>query len=227
MLEVPPRRSGPPRGCIVLCTAPTPIARLRSTDRSLSEYAPAQTRPLAWLNEGRLSAEWSIPTGGSVTDSSGHAMLKVMLLPEVNYVNVWTFPITGPKVPDDAPANVVGACHAVGRDLQCRWHGPDTYMQNCLWTVSLLDTRHCHLTLEAGPRPRHKTAGSTTLKRFGFGGLHTEQPAQELTVLIGGEVQDQLAGGMPFVQWPIDGHRLLMPSCRDGRLCGWLETLIA
>lgn len=71
--------------------------------------------------------------------------------------------------PDDAPTNIVGACYAVGRDLQCRWHGPDTYMHNCLWTVSLLDTGYCHLTLEAGPRPRHKTTGTVALKSLGFG----------------------------------------------------------
>ncbi len=35
-------------------------------------------------------------------------------------------------------------------------------------------------------------------------------------MLIAGEVQDQLASGMPFVQWPIDEQRMLMPTCRDG-----------
>lgn len=140
-----------------------------------------------------------------------------MFVPEVNYLKVWTFPIAGPDAPDDAPANLVGACHAVGRDLQCRWHGPDTYVQNCLWTVSLVEDGYCHLRLEAGPRPRHKTAGTTTLKSMGFGGPHIKQSLQELTVLIAGEVQDQLACGMPFVQWPIDGQRLLMPFLRDGR----------
>ncbi|NLU61324.1 hypothetical protein HCA61_03480 [Rhodococcus sp. HNM0563] len=139
-----------------------------------------------------------------------------MFSPETNYLNVWTFPITGPDAPDDAPMNIVGACHAVGRDLQCRWHGPDTYVQNCLWTVSLLDTDYCHLMLEAGPRPRRKTTGTVALKGFGFGGLHVEQSVQELTVLIAGEVQDQLASGMPFVQWPINEQRMLMPTCRDG-----------
>ena len=139
-----------------------------------------------------------------------------MFVPDERYLNVWTFPIAGPDAPHDAPANMVGACHAVGRDLQCRWHGPDTYVQNCLWTVSVLDSGHCHLLLAAGPRPRRKTVGTTTLKSLGFGGLHIEQSVQELTVFIAGEVQDQLAGGMPFVQWPINEQRLLMPTLRDG-----------
>jgi len=139
-----------------------------------------------------------------------------MFVPDERYLNVWTFPIAGPDGPHDAPANMVSACHAVGRDLQCRWHGPDTYVQNCLWTVSVLDSGHCHLFLAAGPRPRRKTAGTTTLKSLGFGGLHIEQSVQELTVFIAGEVQDQLAGGMPFVQWPINEQRLLMPTLRDG-----------
>ena len=139
-----------------------------------------------------------------------------MFVPDEHYLNVWTFPIAGPDAPHDAPANIVGACHAVGRDLQCRWHGPDTYVQNCLWTVSVLDSGHCHLLLAAGPRPRCKTVGTTTLKSLGFGGLHIEQSVQELTVFIAGEVQDQLAGGMPFVQWPINEQRLLMPTLRDG-----------
>lgn len=137
-------------------------------------------------------------------------------MPEAHYLKVWTFPITGPDAPVEAPEQIVDACHAVGRDLQCRWHGLDTYMQNCMWTVSLLDTGYCHIALEAGPRPRHKTAGTAQLRGFEFGGPHIEQSTQELTVLIAGEVQDQLAGGVPFVQWPIEEQRLLMASFRDG-----------
>ncbi|MFD4369806.1 hypothetical protein [Rhodococcus sp. NPDC058521] len=144
-------------------------------------------------------------------------------MPGANYVDVWKFSITGPDSPDNAPENIVDACQAVGRDLQCRWHGPDTYMQNCMWTVSALDTGYCNIALEAGTRPRHKSAGTTTLRGFGFGGPHIEQSIQDFTVLIAGEVQDQLAGGFPFVQWPIEGRRLLTPTSRDGRPV-WVST---
>ncbi|TSD49961.1 hypothetical protein FFI94_029950 [Rhodococcus sp. KBS0724] len=140
-----------------------------------------------------------------------------MYLPEIDYVDVWSFPIMGPDAVDGVPAKFVDACQAVGRDLQCRWHGPSTYMQNCVWTVSTLDDGYCHLALDAGPRPRHKTAGTSPLKGFSFGVPHIEQPTPKLTALIAGEVQDQLAGGPSYVQWPIEKNRLLMPSFRDGR----------
>ncbi|MDI9904117.1 hypothetical protein [Rhodococcus sp. IEGM 1406] len=140
-----------------------------------------------------------------------------MYLPDFDYVGVWSFPIMGPDAPDDAPANVVEACQAVGRDLQCRWHGPDTYMQNCVWTVSMLDDGQCHLALDAGPRPKGKSAGTSPLISVRVVGPHIEQPVQELTALIAGEVQDELAGGFPFVHWPIEKDRLLMPTLRGGR----------
>ncbi|MGG7100109.1 hypothetical protein [Rhodococcus sp. 24CO] len=138
-----------------------------------------------------------------------------MHMPDIDYVGVWSFPIMGSDMPEGAPTNVVEACQAVGRDLQCRWHGPDTYIENCLWTISLLDDGYCHLALDAGPRPKHKSAGTSPLRGFGFGGPHIEQSVLELTVLITGEVQDELAGG--FVQWPIEEQRLLMPSLRGGK----------
>jgi len=139
-----------------------------------------------------------------------------MFMPEESYLKVWEFPITGPDTSGEAPEHVVAACHAVGRDLQCRWHRPDTYTQNCVWTISLVGTGLGHIALKAGPRPRHKTEGTSPLRGFGFGETDLDQSAQKLTVLIAGEVQDQLAGGMPYVQWPIDTQRLLMPSLRDG-----------
>ncbi|NHP13784.1 hypothetical protein G8767_09500 [Rhodococcus sp. IC4_135] len=140
-----------------------------------------------------------------------------MYMPDFDYVKVWSFPIMGPDAPDDAPTNVVEACQAVGRDLQCRWHGPDTYMQNCVWTVSMLDDGQCHLALDAGPRPKHKSAGTSSLIGIRCVEPHVEQSAQELRALIAGEVQDELAGGFPFVHWPIEKNGFLMPSLRDGR----------
>lgn len=74
-------------------------------------------------------------------------------------------------------------------------------MQYCVWTVSMLDDGHCHLALDAGPRPKGKSAGTSPL--------------------IAGEVQDELAGGFPYVHWPIEKDRFLMPSLRDGRAV-WL-----
>ncbi|SUF09205.1 Uncharacterised protein [Rhodococcus gordoniae] len=80
----------------------------------------------------------------------------------------------------------------------------------------MLDTGDCHLILDAGRRPRRKTVGVTVFKSVGFTGVRVDQSAPQAAVLIAGELQDQLAGGMPFVQWPIDGQRLLTPTFRDG-----------
>ncbi|MDJ0113127.1 hypothetical protein QM646_42175 [Rhodococcus erythropolis] len=90
-------------------------------------------------------------------------------------------------------------------------------MQNCVWTVSLLDDGHSHLALDAGPQPKGKSAGTSPLIGVRVVGPHIEQPVQELTALIAGEVQEELAGGFPYVHWPIEKDRLLMPSLRDGR----------
>ncbi|MGC0363146.1 hypothetical protein ABH922_001130 [Rhodococcus sp. 27YEA15] len=138
-------------------------------------------------------------------------------MPEISYLKIWKFPITGSDAPGDAPENIVLACHAVGRDLQLRRHGTDVYMHNCTWTVSLDDSGHCHINLDGGPRPRHKTAGTIPLRGFGFGGPHVGQSALEATVSIAGEVQDELAGSGDYVLWPIEGERLLMPVSRGGR----------
>ncbi|MFI7160895.1 MULTISPECIES: hypothetical protein [Rhodococcus] len=90
-------------------------------------------------------------------------------------------------------------------------------MQNCVWTVSMLDDGQCHLALDAGPQPKGKSAGTSPLIGVRVVGPHIEQPVQELTALIAGEVQDELAGGFPFVHWPIEKDRLLMPTLRGGR----------
>ncbi|MDI9917748.1 hypothetical protein [Rhodococcus sp. IEGM 1379] len=132
------------------------------------------------------------------------------------YVDVWRVPLV-PTSGDGAPTQIVDACSAVGSDLHCRRHGPDVYLENAVWTISLLETGDCHIGLEPGPRPRHKTAGVEPLKSFSFGGLHIDQSLAEATVLIADTVQGELAGYPPFIQWPIEEKRLLMPLVRDGR----------
>jgi len=81
----------------------------------------------------------------------------------------------------------------------------------------MLDDGYCHFALDAGPRPKYKSAGTSPLIGLRFVGPHIEQPAHELRALIAGEVQDELAAGFPFVHWPIEKDRFLMPSLRDGR----------
>jgi hypothetical protein len=47
-------------------------------------------------------------------------------------------------------------------------------------------------------------------------------PAGQATVWLAGAMQDELAGS-EFVQWPIDGHRLLIPEFRNG-LAFWVDS---
>lgn len=66
----------------------------------------------------------------------------------------------------------------------------------------MLDDGQRHLALDAGPRPKGKSAGTSPLIGVRVVGPHIEQPVQELTALIAGEVQDELPADFPLCTGP-------------------------
>lgn len=122
-----------------------------------------------------------------------------------------------PFVPDSghgAPTRIVDACGAVGRDLYCRKHGSEQHIERSEWTIALMETGHCHVGLE--PVPHHRRPALEQFRGFSFGALHIDQTLAEATVVVVDSVQGELAGYYPFIQWPIQEKRLLLPVVRDG-----------
>ncbi|WP_169846762.1 hypothetical protein [Rhodococcus marinonascens] len=148
-----------------------------------------------------------------------------MTYAEWEYLATWRFPAeydrseTSSDPIANAPQGVVEGCRAVGLDLRCRRHGRDLDIASLWWTVSLLESGACHIGLEQVLRPRRRARGVSAAPEFsgvGFSGLHTGYTAAMNAVLIAEHVQDDLAG-YEFIQWPVEGSRLLMPEVRDGQ----------
>ncbi|QCB51608.1 hypothetical protein E5720_18835 [Rhodococcus sp. PAMC28707] len=74
----------------------------------------------------------------------------------------------------------------------------------------------CHLSFASDSRPKLKNSGVELQKSFSLGGLHIDQLLEEATVVVADAVQTELAGYPPFVQWPIEEKRLLLPVARAG-----------
>lgn len=129
-----------------------------------------------------------------------------MFWPIIEYVEEWELPLV-PTSGHGAPTQIVDACGAVGRDLHHRRHGPAIDLGSALWTVSLMEDGWCHVGLD-------RSASSSV--SFAFGGTHIDQSLEDATVRIADAVQTELAGHPPYVQWPIEERRLLLPSVRDG-----------
>lgn len=133
--------------------------------------------------------------------------------PMYEYVEQWRLPFV-PNSGHGAPTQIVDACGAVGRDLYCRKHGPDEHLERSVWTIALLETGDCHVGLESGPW--HEAPELEHFRGFSFGGLHIEQSLADATVVVADSVQGELAGYYPYIQWPIQEKRLLLPVVRDG-----------
>ena len=73
-----------------------------------------------------------------------------------------------------------------------------------------MDSGACHIGCEG-----------TGLGGFGFGGPHLDHDFAIATKIIAEGVQDNLAG-YSFIQWPIEGQRILLPQLRDGRAV-WID----
>ncbi|OZD01268.1 hypothetical protein CH275_21420 [Rhodococcus sp. 06-235-1A] len=136
-----------------------------------------------------------------------------MFWPIHEYVEEWRLPFV-PDSGDGAPTQIVDACGAVGRDLYCRKHGTDEHIERSQWTIALLESGDCHVGLEPGPW--HAPVGLEQFRGFTFGAVHIDQSIADATVVIADAVQGELAGYYPYIQWPIQEKRLLLPVVRDG-----------
>ncbi|MBY6365669.1 hypothetical protein [Rhodococcoides corynebacterioides] len=136
------------------------------------------------------------------------------------FVDEWTLPLL-PESGLGAPTQMVDACFAVGSDLRWRRHGANLDIDRLQWTISVLETGDIHLGVHSdGPRPRARVrANSNDDRTVGVtvgAGLHMDQSLADATVLVADIVQTKLAGYPPWIQWPIEEKRLLLPTIVDG-----------
>lgn len=141
-----------------------------------------------------------------------------MWSPDLEFVDQWTLPLL-PESGLGAPTQMVDACFAVGLDLRWRRQGAYLDLDRLRWTLSLHETGVVQLGVNSsGPRPRAKT-DSEDDKTLGIElytvALHVGQTLAEATVVIADIMQTELAGYPPWVEWPIEEKRLLLPTVVD------------
>lgn len=138
-----------------------------------------------------------------------------MFWPIHEYVEEWRLPLV-PSSGEGAPVQIVDACGAVGRDLHDRRYGPDVDLTGALWTISLLEDGNIHVGFDTSLRVTRSSSSDDALRSFSFGGPHIDQALDAATVMIADAVQGELAGYPPYIQWPIEEKRLLLPVVRNG-----------
>ncbi|WP_328812418.1 hypothetical protein [Rhodococcus sp. NBC_00297] len=143
-----------------------------------------------------------------------------MWFPVFEYVDEWTLPLL-PENGGGAPTQIVDACFAVGLDLRWRRYGARLDLNRLQWTLSLLETGDVHLgvRLEGPDSDVDPSAGDddrTLDFSVGGVGLHMDQTLPEAMVVVADIMQTELAGYPPWIQWPIEDKRLLLPTIIDG-----------
>jgi hypothetical protein len=135
-----------------------------------------------------------------------------MPIPET--IRTWQVPVGGPA-PDKLPAQWASAFGAVGRDLRCRRYGRAVSFGNVAWEL----TENTDGSVLIGIA---KLADDADLYAFSQGRWYTlTTTAAQAAVWIAEAIQDDLTGH-EWVQWPLDGRRLLVPEIRNG-LAQWVD----
>ena len=140
-------------------------------------------------------------------------------IPDLEFVDEWTLPVR-PESGSGAPTQMVDACYAVGSDLRWRRYGAELDIDHLKWTLSLHETGTVQLGVNSR-RPRRRVRGEADgvralgIQRYTVS-LHMDLTLAEATVVIADIVQTELAGYPPWVQWPIEEKRLLLPVVVEG-----------
>ncbi len=142
-----------------------------------------------------------------------------MWFPDLEFVDEWTLPLL-PESGLGAPTQMVDACFSVGSDLRWRRYGANLDIDRIQWTLSLHETGVVQLGVNSsGPRPGVKSNSEDDrmidIERYTVA-LHVGLTLAEATVEIADIVQTELAGYFPWVEWPVEEKRLLLPTVVDG-----------
>lgn len=128
----------------------------------------------------------------------------------------WQVPVGGPA-PDKLPAQWASAFGAVARDLRCHRYGRTVSFDNVAWELTENTDGSVYIGIA-------KLADDTDLYAFSQGrGYTLTTTTAQATVWIAQAIQDELAG-YEWVQWPLDGWRLLIPEIRNG-LAQWVNAV--
>jgi hypothetical protein len=128
-------------------------------------------------------------------------------MPTADRVGIWQVPVGG-QAPAEVPAHWVSALAAVSQDLQCRRYGRTISFDDVAWVLIV----HADGRVYIGITP---LGVRTDVGGFERGaGYILDTTAAQAMVWIAEAIQDELAG-YEFVQWPIDGQRILVPEIRD------------
>lgn len=122
-------------------------------------------------------------------------------------IGIWHVPVGG-QAPEEVPTQWVSALAAVSQDLQCRRHGRTISFDDVAWELTV----HADGTVYIGITPY---GGGTDLGGFARGmGYTLDTSAAQAMVWVADAIQDELAG-YEFVQWPMDGTRILVPKIQE------------
>jgi hypothetical protein len=118
--------------------------------------------------------------------------------------------------PNDLPSPWAAAVAAVSRDIRYRRHGREIDDELVVWelTVNANGSMYIGMAITSEPADLPPFSGGS--------GIPVDASAAQATVGVAEKTQDELTG-YEFVQWPIDGQRLLAPKVQDGEAV-WVNT---
>jgi hypothetical protein len=118
--------------------------------------------------------------------------------------------------PKDLPSPWATAVAAVSRDIRYRRHGREIDVELLVWelTINANGSMYIGMAITSEPADLPSFAGGS--------GLPVDASAAQATVGVAETTQDELTG-YEFVQWPIDGQRLLAPKIQNGEAV-WVNT---
>lgn len=127
----------------------------------------------------------------------------------------WHIP-TDEQPPDDLPAQWASAIAAISHDVRYRRHGRTVSFDHVAWALTADADGSMHIGMAT-------SSNDADLAAFSRGaGFTVDTNSAQATVWIAETIQDELAG-YEFVQWPMDGQRLLTPALRNGQAL-WMDS---
>ena len=128
----------------------------------------------------------------------------------------WHISLDG-QPPKDLPSPWATAVAAVSHDIHCRRHGRKIDVEFVVWELTANTDGSMYIGMAITSEPAN-------LRPFSGGsGFTVDASAAQATVWVAEKTQDELTG-YEFVQWPIDGQRLLVPKVRNGEAV-WVDTV--
>jgi hypothetical protein len=127
----------------------------------------------------------------------------------------WHISLDGPP-PEDLPSSWATAVAAVSHDIRYRRHGRNIDVELVVWELTANANGSMYIGMAITSEPAE-------IPPFSGGSEATvDASAAQASVWVAEKTQFELTG-YEFVQWPINGQRILVPKVQDGEAV-WVDT---